>query len=136
MEPFVPRPVGSGRMSGEEADMATKKRVGPRPRPRRSRQEAQQGLAALQEAQREGLETKQLAALPGTEYLSFADAVSATGIAKGRLGDVVKRAGVPVYRSPADARKKYIRKEDVGRLTGYTLESPGAPPGAGAGAGN
>jgi hypothetical protein len=65
-------------------------------------------------------------------FLSFAQVVAATGIDRTRLGAVVKRAEVPVYWSPADARKKFIRKEDVPRLTGHR---PQTPPDAGADAG-
>ena len=52
-------------------------------------------------------------------YVSFAEASALTGIDKYRIGKVVKRAGVPVYRSPVDARKKFIKREDVGRLTEF-----------------
>jgi hypothetical protein len=63
-------------------------------------------------------------------FVSFAHAVAVTGIGKYRIGEAVKRAGVPVYRSPADARRKYIREEDVERLTAAVPEIP-EPPDAG-----
>ena len=60
-------------------------------------------------------------------FVSFAHAVAVTGIGKYRIGEAVKRAGVPVYRSPADARRKYIREEDVERLTAAVPEIPEPP---------
>lgn len=96
-----------------------------RKRPRGSRrQSAVPGSRSrqLQEAkQAEALaeETEKMAG-----YVTFAQASAITGIDKYRVGEVVKRAGVPVYRSPADARKKFLKQEDVARLTAPRPETP------------
>jgi hypothetical protein len=59
-----------------------------------------------------------MAVLEG-EYVSFAEAAGVVGIDKYRMAVVVKRAGVPVYRSPQDARKKFLKRDDLARLTAY-----------------
>jgi hypothetical protein len=106
-------------------DMAARKR----PRPRRGRggqakQETQRGLAALRAAQEGGLDTKELTPNWAADYVSFAHVVTVTGIGKGHVGDAIRRAGLQVYRTPLDARRRYIKKEDLERLTTFTPEPP------------
>jgi len=105
--------------------MAAKKR--PRPRRRRggrAAEETQRGLAALRAAQEGGLETKEVAPNWAADYVSFAHVVTVTGIGKGHVGNAIRRAGVQVFRTPLDARRRYIRKEDLERLTTFTPETP------------
>jgi hypothetical protein len=62
-------------------------------------------------------------------YLSFAEVREATGIDKWRLGAVVKRTGVRVYRTERDRRGKYIRRGDLAKLTAFRPDrSPSPPP--------
>lgn len=64
------------------------------------------------------------------DMLSFAEAAALTGTSRYRIGEVVKRAGVPTYTNARDGRKKFIRREDAGRLTAYFLLDAPADGGA------
>lgn len=50
-------------------------------------------------------------------YVSFDEAAHLTGIDRYRIGLVVRRAHVPVFRSHLDRRKKLVREGDLWLLT-------------------